>query len=677
MALEVERAMAESDLTIIEAGTGTGKTLAYLLPALLSEKVTVVSTGLKNLQDQIYRKDIVFIKKYFGLDFRVSVIKGRDNYVCRRLLRTATGKPNLLLEEEGWKYRLAEWADDTLTGLWEDAPASLAASVPRGVRITSSADSCRGSRCFFFAKCFYYRNLKAANGSAIILVNHDIFIADLIIKNKSKIGNAGLLPDWDAAILDEAHLLEDKATKWLAVILNTKENDYYISQLMDLFERGTLSNDDRAESIIDKCLELSDALNALPKLFENLTGEEELYPADDRSNPSRDGKVKESLSGINQLCMSLSTILPTPYFGKEAEREPGEIPEDESLDITDMEKLANLSEKLASLQYAADFLADGSSPDYVYQVKADNPAWGEGQGQEAGGKAAGKAGGKAGGKNRWEPRGETPREIELSALPLEAGKIFGERLRDTRKTVVLTSATLSTGGDFNYMKNRFDFGNDVRSMALSSPFDYGEKSVLYVPGHIPRHNAPDYPEAFLGDAVKLLNLSKGRALILFTSYKRLNEVSRALPALVPWTVLVQSQYPKMELLERFRTEVSSVLLATSSFWQGVDVPGESLSVVMIDHLPFERPNLPLHAGRCRLIEKRGGRSFNAYSLPQMTLTLRQGLGRLIRSANDRGVLAIYDTRVINSGYRKAIQKSLPPSKMVHSLSEVEEFLADL
>ncbi|MDR2301304.1 MAG: hypothetical protein LBF38_04610, partial [Deltaproteobacteria bacterium] len=317
MALEVQRAMDDDDLTIIEAGTGTGKTLAYLLPALLSEKTTVVSTGLKNLQDQIYQKDIVFLKKFFKFDFNVAIIKGRDNYVCRRLLsgRGANARP--LLEDQGWKKNLIDWALDAVTGLLEDIPKELSQQIPKTAKISSSRESCRGRSCLFFRRCFYYGNIARAAKSQIILVNHNIFVIDLNLKTGGDSEGRGIIPEWDAAILDEAHLLEGVATDCLGYHFDVNESLKTFDQLMDLFEKGAFSESPEALAVLEACEEITELLNALPTRYDETFSERELYPNDTPQNRARNQELKALFNDISEKTEALTRKLPSPKAGEQ------------------------------------------------------------------------------------------------------------------------------------------------------------------------------------------------------------------------------------------------------------------------------------------------------------------------------------------------------------------------
>ncbi|MDR2386765.1 MAG: ATP-dependent DNA helicase [Deltaproteobacteria bacterium] len=681
MALEVERAMKDDDLTIIEAGTGTGKTLAYLLPALLSGKTTVVSTGLKNLQDQIYQKDIVFLKKYFEMDFQVAVIKGRENYVCRRLLRLKARNPSLLMEDQRWKDQLNHWASDSLTGLLEDIPKELQDKIPKTVKIYSSSDSCRGSSCPNFHSCFYYRNIALAAKSKIILVNHYIFVLDLSLKAKTG-DQGGIIPDWEAVILDEAHLLEKTATECLGYVFEVSESAKTIEGLIELFEKGIMKDSPMAEAIIELCQEIIDILDSISSFYKESFSERELYTYETPREKENSREIAQKLRAVSDRCEALSRTLPSPKlnpapassspwgslqnsdYGKFSSGQPPQagpfqeaVTWEELVDQPDEERLDLFQKKLATIIQNTSFIADHSDETFVYQVSAKFGAYEPKSGKKS--------------------KKEAPLKISFAALPIEAGQILGDMLRRIEKTTVLTSATLSTSGNFNFFKNRFGFSQETPSLTLDSPFDYAANTVLYLPAHIPGVDDSHYPEAFLRETAQLLNLSKGRGLVLFTSNEKLKMAAAGLPDLVAWPVMVQNDDTKANLLERFKNNVNSILMATASFWQGIDVPGESLSVVIIDRLPFEHPFRPLAKGRKRLLEQRGQNAFNSYALPHMLLTLRQGLGRLLRSSSDRGVLAIFDKRAAHSSYAKDIQKSLPPSLKVDKLSDLEEFLASI
>jgi ATP-dependent DNA helicase DinG len=653
MAQEVTRAIRDSDLSIIEAGTGTGKTLAYLLPALLSGKVTVVSTGLKNLQDQIFHKDLVFLKKYFGDHFRVALLKGRENYVCRRQLRRVVGKPSLLRRQEDWMRSLAHWAEDTLTGAVDDIPLELAAQIPGQVKLTSGSDACRGQNCFYNRRCFFYLNKRRAQKANLILVNHHVFMADLAIKDGSDEG--GLLPEWQTLVFDEAHMLEDVATSCFGQNLVLGQLSQTIDQILDLMPHGQGGEWAETEKVQEHCFDLKERLEQLPALFDQSFdqphGDEELYP--EGGDPKRQEETRKILSDISKIAEDLLRALPPP--DPAGEEQSKEVEEDGFYDIPDEERLDLFMAKLSSASIVADLLARGSDENYVYQVSSRKVPGGGKKGRNW--------------RDAWE--------MTFSALPLEAGLILGQKLMEAKRTVILTSATLSTGGNFDYLRDRFGFPPETHSLALRSPFDYRDRTRLYVPDHLPDVKSRHYPEAFLGEAARLIRLSKGRTLILFTSYKRMSQVAASLQPLIPFNMLVQSQKPKMQLLREFKADVGSVLLATSSFWQGVDVPGESLSVVIVDNLPFAPPSRPIVKGRCRLLARRGQNSFLCYSLPEMILTLRQGLGRLLRTSRDKGLLAVFDNRLIRQKYGRDTIKFLPPSPLVTELADIAEFLEDL
>jgi ATP-dependent DNA helicase DinG len=581
----------------------------------------------------------------------VALLKGRENYICRRRLRHAVGKPNLLFKQEEWKIHLSEWASDALIGDLEDIPPELQAKIPKHVQLTSNSESCRRNDCYFSKSCFLNRSRLRAKNAKIILVNHHLFMADLSLRTEDK----GLLPEWQAVVLDEAHLLEDTATSWFGQHIQIYEISNTLNQIYGLCNNNKIKEEDIIPSIIDYCNELHDKLDSLSELFQNVNGESDLYYEED-GYQKRNSTIKEILGEISAISAKLEDLLPKPKKEQAEGQDPGleqavleqlggeQADDDDNFtDVDDDERLDQFLLRLNDLKYTADVLADPSDPGYVYQV---------------------------------ENRGQG-KYITLSALPIEAGRIMGSKLKNTKKTVIFTSATLSTGGEFDFFKYRFNLPAETPTLTLSSPFDYQKNTILYVPEHMPGVNDRSYSQAFLEETVNLLKLSKGRALILFTSISRMKEVAAEIQSLLPWTVLMQSQKPKNDLLDLFKMDINSVLLATLSFWQGIDVPGESLSVVIIDRLPFTRPNQPLFKGRCRMVRERGLNDFMDYSIPEMTLTLRQGLGRLLRSNTDRGLLAIFDNRVTKSRYGSIILKSLPPSPLIKDSSKIKKFLKGL
>ncbi|MDR1051755.1 MAG: ATP-dependent DNA helicase [Deltaproteobacteria bacterium] len=645
MAREVAMTLDEGSLAIIEAGTGTGKTLAYLLPALLSGKRTVVSTGLINLQEQIYYKDLDFIRKHFRILFTAVILKGRDNYVCMRKARGQHLHYRTMrnVGPDSWQARFDAWLKDTKTGWKEDIPGDLMAALPARVSesLSSGQHSCRGGRCRFQKSCFYVSARRQAANANIVLVNHDLFIADLVIRGGS---DSSVIPEWEAAVLDEAHLLSEKATRWFGRSLSCSDVSLTCRQLAEECEDGSLRNLSSVPQVVEICGRLADTLGFLEVQIEERLVEEKRASADERwekflfpeTNP-RSQTIKQLFARAADLCESANMLLPHP---KEDEREEDELPDNASDEL----RLDVFKNKLGAYAETSRLLAAADNPDLVYQFE--------------------------------KSRGD----LVFSALPVEGGRILGERLKAADRPVVLTSATLATARTFSFTMARFGFlTGEARTKWLSSPFDYARNTLLFIPEHLPSVKDKDkYLPAFLEEVVPLLKLTKGRALLLFTSNDHMNYVADRLPRLVPYRVLVQNRHgAKSKILQDFTKDVSSVLVATSSFWQGIDVPGESLSTVVVARLPFEVPTSPLMLSRKALVDDRGGNFFNEYTLPQMILSLKQGLGRLLRRNTDRGVLAIFDNRVLTEFFGKKILASLPETRLVKKLDEAREFIVSL
>ncbi|MDR1486461.1 MAG: ATP-dependent DNA helicase [Deltaproteobacteria bacterium] len=615
MALEVAKAFNDGSLALIEAGTGTGKTLAYILPALLSRKKTVISTGLINLQDQIFYKDLKFIKKYFNANFLAVLVKGRDNYLCfmryNALIRRQ-GRTDLLrtARQKEYLHDLTKWVETTATGEIIEMPDPLPKFFSKGT-LGAVPEICKKpAECPFAEKCFWMRVKRQAQSADLILVNHHLFMADISIRLES--ANA-VLPEWDAAILDEGHMAEDVATSWFGDSLQSWEVMQVAKNIVSLFE--TTPN---LANLLDTALLFENTLENLPELFKDVESESELFPEDgDKENQK---SIRQALESIKEMAITLIGLIPVlPHEHDDLEFEV-------------------LKSKLNRTAETAVKLLEAADPTCVYQIEKRSNG------------------------------------VELSVLPINGGEILGKALLDSKKPVVITSATLSSYGDFEFLKKRLALPPKTASLSLPSPYDYKNATLLYVPKHFPVPGEGDFFEAYITDVKRILKLSVGRALLLFTSIGMMKKTAKTLKDLLPWTLYVQGEQSRTVLLEKFKKDVSSVLLATLSFWQGVDVPGESLSVVIIDKLPFTRPNQPLFQARKKLIESQGGNGFTQFALPTMTLTLKQGLGRLLRSRTDTGLLAVMDKRLVDTWYGKQVLKSLPPSPLATSFEPVEAFL---
>ncbi|MDR2456324.1 MAG: ATP-dependent DNA helicase [Deltaproteobacteria bacterium] len=619
MAQAVARAIDQGQIAVIEAGTGIGKTLAYLLPALMSGKKTLVSTGLKNLQDQIHKKDLAFIERYFGGGFAAALVKGRENYLCLRLYRK-TLKKNDLLRISGLKKpleALAEWLEKTPDGDLGTLPRE-ALPVASRHGLSCPPETCKGSACPLNEDCFLQKNRRQAAAADLVLVNHHLFLADLAIR----MDGGKVLPDWDLAVFDEAHFLEGAATSWFGRELRAKDLELLGREAARFFD----SLKDPLGSA-ELSLAFQASLESLPDLLSGRPKEDVLYPPEGSGRARQNGPIKEALSSIASMADALRLRLPRP----------DENSEDDEAEI--------LRGRLASLSADARMLEDGSDPAYVYQMER-----------------------RAGG-------------LAISALPIDAGVLLGRKLLESAKPVVMTSATLSAGGDFGFMRRRLGLeeeDDNVSTLSIESPYDYRNNTVLYIPDPFPGTNHPNFQAKAEEEILKLLNITKGRALVLFTSHRALSQTAKSFRRLeLPYRLLVQEEgADKAGLLNQFARDQTSVLLGTSSFWQGVDVPGPSLSAVIIDKLPFPRPNAPLTMARSQRIEEAGGNAFRELSLPQMAITLRQGLGRLLRTSADRGLLAILDNRLAGGGksYRFEVLAMIPPSPLTSDIRDVAKFM---
>lgn len=608
MALEVARAFAEDDFSLIEAGTGTGKTLAYLLPALMSGKKTIVSTGLKNLQDQIFEKDLPFIREFFGDNFKAARLKGRENYLCLHFFKKSLAQLALFPggDEELLK-KIAAWAPQTKHG--DRAEFTF---LEEGARlwpdISAPADRCLGQKCPDFSNCYLWRARREAAAADLVLVNHHLFMADLAVRAG---GFGEVLPDWEAAIFDEAHLLEEAATSYFGKSVSGWALTLLKRDLERLRQIPDFSGDLALAQAVAVFGRQADAFSMS---FFQSEGERELWQDDDpEAVPFRD-----FLLNFHHDASALASRFKNM--------------------IRDNDDAAPIVKRLSDAAAALAFIAQGTDREYVYQVERSD------------------------------------RRLSVSALPIRVARHLADGFVNSGRTLVFTSATLSSGGDFSYFKEGIGLWPELAGLSIESPFDYQGRTLAYLPAHLPLPADSRFIEAAAKEMEALINLSKGRALILFTSYKNMNFAAEFLRARVQWPILVQGQMGRGAILAEFKAQTASVLLATHSFWQGVDVPGESLSAVIIEKLPFPRPDRPLVKARSQLLEDEGRDAFMEYYIPEAALTLKQGLGRLMRASRDQGLLAILDARLMKKGYGKKILKTLPPSRVTSDITEVADFL---
>jgi ATP-dependent DNA helicase DinG len=599
----VEGVLREGGLLLAEAGTGTGKTLAYLLPAVELGGRVVISTGTKNLQEQLVRKDIPILARALGREIAVAVMKGRGNYLC--LLRHASfSKAGTFrrMEEIPLFEAVEAWAPQTQTGDRTEI-SDLPDSVEFWREISAASENCIGQACSLFEACWVTRMRQRALEADIVVVNHHLLCADLAVKD----GSYGqVIPPYDAVILDEAHLIEDVATQYFGVQVSS----HRVEELARDVEREL-----RAAGLDsrDVLAEVEGVRLRADRFFRTLA----------RAQPARlesgwlTARMAEDALGLVQRLEGLRTAL---------------------LAVPDRpEPITGLAGRALALTAELAFVLKAEDDGHVYFV---------------------------------ETRG---RGVFLRAMPIDVSERLKELLFDRVRAAVLTSATLAVDGGFAYLKDRLGI-EATDELLLPSPFDFGEQAVLYVPTGMPEPMAPGFVDHAAEEIVRLLGLSRGRAFVLFTSYANMHKVAERIAGQIDYPILIQGEAPKAVLLEMFRETPHAVLLATASFWQGVDVAGEQLSCVIIDKLPFASPGDPVVAARIERLRNRGGNPFGEYQVPVAVLMLKQGLGRLIRTASDRGILAVLDSRLVRRHYGRRFLESLPPARLVHDLAEVERFL---
>ncbi len=606
MAEGVESALESRQHFITEAGTGTGKTLAYLVPIIRSGRRVIISTGTKNLQEQIFFKDIPFLRKLFPR-LRATLMKGRRNYLCRQKLYDLERQPTLSGMEEIEQYaRLREWEGRTQSGDRAEL-AGLPDSSELWPRIDARAEACTGKKCPQFDRCFITWMHQRAAEADLLIVNHHLFFADLVLR---KTDFASLLPDYTALVFDEAHELEEVATQYFGL----QVSNYRVDELAR----------DSETTLRLKGLKSSEVLAAVGELRRRSDLFFELLPAGDArsSFDNREdflevhrGPYSALLNALVRLETELSRLKEAP------------------------EELKNLACRAAELRQAFETVLEGQDRNCVY--------W-------------------------WERRG---RGVFLQASPIDVSGLLRERLFERVETVVLTSATLAVGGTFDFLKRRLGVQH-VKETILDSHFDFARQALLYTPLHLPDPRQPDFAPHAADEVVEILKATRGRAFVLFTSHQQMRDVYERVRRHLRYPMLLQGTAPRTALLDRFRSTPHAVLFATSSFWQGVDVQGPQLSAVIIDRLPFAVPTDPVIAARIRQINEDGGNAFNEYQIPQAVIALKQGFGRLIRSENDHGVLALLDPRIVKKHYGKVFFESLPAYRRTHRLDDVKAFMRE-
>jgi ATP-dependent DNA helicase DinG len=630
MAKAVAGVFESGGVVLAEAGTGTGKTLAYLVPAILSGQRVLISTGTKNLQEQIYFKDIPALRDALGVSFTATYMKGRANYLCLHRLDQLTGGTSARLGvQDVFLPIIKEWSGRTETGdraELEDLPEDL----PFWSEVSATSETCLGTECPRYDDCFVTRMRQAAAASDVVIVNHHLLCADAAVR-QSAYGE--VIPSCSHAVIDEAHQLEDVATQYFGFSVSNYRVEDLARDIERLAGAGAIHNRQTADEVA-KALEwlrghARDFFTALALAHRSpgrLQGEERVRATDTSLADAREPAAY--LGGALDLLESTLALLGTPATARDA-----------GGDQRQADDVAALMRRTGALRDELRFLLRAGDAEYVYFA---------------------------------EFRG---RGTFLRASPIDVSKIVREVLLERMRTTVLTSATLTVDGRFDYIRNRLGI-RGAGEIRLPSEFDFARQAILYLPLGMPDPRSPEFAMAAGREVVEILRRSLGRAFVLFTSYATLRAVQAIAEMALDYPIFVQGTAPRSQLLRQFREAPHSVLLATSSFWQGVDVVGDALSCVIIDKLPFASPAEPTTAARIEAIRARGGEPFGEYQVPLAILTLLQGLGRLIRHRRDRGVLAVLDPRLRTKAYGVRFVASFPPAPIVNDLSCIEAFFSD-
>ena len=608
MAKAVGAALARLEPLIVEAGTGTGKTFAYLIPALLSGRSVIISTGTRTLQDQLFRRDVPMLAKALGLPVKIALLKGRTNYLCRHRLELATQQGSLLGPERKVARllaRVSRWASTTKTGDLAEL-TDLPEQSPVWPSITSTRENCLGQECAQFSRCHVFDARRNAQAADIVVVNHHLLLADLALKDE---GFGDLLPGAEAVILDEAHQVPDIAAQFFGQVWSVRQVQVLMRDITAELSAAAI----RAPDIVEAVLAVDGHLDGLRFALQRPVGR---YEWSDLPDSFLDA-LPEIETALSDLAVQLENLGGGAGTANCARR------------------AAKVANGLAELRE----LSDDSGLRWV-DVAVNG--------------------------------------MTLQFTPFEVAERLREYVESRPCAWVFTSATLAIGDDFSHFAARIGLG-EARTLRIDSPFDYRTQARLFLPPRMPEPQEPAFADQFINACAPLLEASGGRAFLLYTSYRGLAEGVRALKTRFPeppFPVLVQGEAPREALLNRFRELGNAVLLATGSFWEGVDVKGDALSIVAIDKLPFAAPDDPLLKARLEGIRRRGGNPFFEYQLPQAVLALKQGVGRLIRDFDDFGVIVIGDPRIRTKAYGRVFLESMPPSPILTDSAVAAQFLSD-
>ena len=619
MAQAVEQAISERRHLIVEAGTGTGKTLAYLVPAIRSGKRVIISTGTKNLQEQLFFKDLPFLERALFPDgerrLSVCYMKGRNNYLCRKKLYDLTDQPVLNGLDEIEQYRaISAWEQMTDSGDRAELAALPEASA-LWHKLDARADTCLGQKCSSWDKCFITEMRRRGMESDIVIVNHHLFFADLAIKQQADgAPDAGILPEAGIVIFDEAHELEDVAGSYFGISVSAARFEELCRDI-----EGSLQRNRNYTSSFS---------GAIKSLRERSGFFFSLLPEGDGRFAFENRREFLEENGDEFIALRQSLV----RLNSEIENIPSKP-----------EEMFAFARRAQELQVQLSFVLEHEDKNTVFWIERRRGA-------------------------------REKQHVSLQATPIEVGPILRECLWSKLECSVLTSATLAVGGGFEYIRGRL--GADyARDLVLPSHFDYQNQALFYVPPDFPDPRTPQFASHATERIKQLLNITRGRAFVLFTSYAQMREIHQRLLGETEFPLLLQGDAPKSALLEEFRATPNCVLFATSSFWQGVDVQGEQLSCVIIDRLPFAVPSDPVVAARVKAIDADGGNAFFQYQVPAAVITLKQGFGRLIRSLHDRGLLVLLDNRILKKQYGRTFVESLPNYRRTTDMRVVEQWFS--
>jgi len=606
MTERVEEALEHGGTLLVEAGTGTGKTMAYLVPAILSGQRVVISTGTRNLQDQIMGEDIPRLEKALGHSIDAVCMKGLSNYLCRRRYGEFRQSPSSMKASGVHLRLLDEWQQTSASGDRAELE-SLPEDAALWSSVTSSPETRIGPRCPHFEECFVTDLRRRADKARLIVVNHHLFFADLALRGTR---GMGVIPEYDAVVFDEAHQIEDVATNFFGVRVSTTG----VERLVADARRGFA----RSKEFTAPNRELESILTHAFAVFEEARKATK-QSRDDTNQPLDIAGAEGSLlSAFHGLDNALDA------FALHAQR----------VGRTD-ESIVQVAKRAQRMREAVDLISESKGKDRV--------AWIKRQG----------------------------RGVTLGSSPIDVSSILRDELFARTPSVVLTSATLSTDNKFDFIKRRLGVDFEVEEEIVASPFDFAKQSSLYLPGSMPDPRDPGFIPDAVEEIARLVELVGGGAFVLCTSYRVMRSLAEELSDRLAFPQWVQGDAPKHRLIDRFRAAGDGVLFATSSFWEGVDVPGDALRLVIVDKLPFSVPTDPLVDARCRRLEAEGERPFPRYLVPSAALALKQGFGRLIRTRRDRGIVAILDSRMTSKGYGRIFLRSLPAARRADSFEELK------